>query len=598
MTQRYIASLIALATLTAGAQQTLTKEIVVEREVEPGERAANRPANIAPTIIVPKMQMQRLQPGEYSGTGTLRRTMPLLEAAAYADSFAVSPYRGYASLGYLPAFNLDVSAGYNIIDKANQRLGAWFQYNGESYKMPAHYLRTAKPGDDKVTLKQHVFALGIDNSTIFRNSGTLTASASYMMGTASQPNISPDYDQTVTGADIRADWQSLTFGKWQWHAGLSVGTFGYDKKAPETILYSYYPQDAGPAAKAIKAAAETKFAGRIGLKRAWTNHSWGVDADLSFQHLNQRGEYWPSLQSVEENTFTPVTDFVCEGAGTYGIITLSPYYTLKRGNLNLRLGADIAIETGACSGTTLYPEVNVSFAPTGAFAVWGNVTGGTVHNTLSDIWQISPRQPSCLTYSPSKFADAVAGVTVGPFYGISIEGWLGYSEAEAWMTPAIVKDVDMFVQRKAKGVYYGASINWQLRKLIALNASVEGAPGEGYDKGYYRWYDNARNQFKVGITVRPIEKLTVALDWKMRTKRWAMELESSLIAEQIPLAFWTYKPLDLGDSNSFDISATYQITRVLTAFADIENIFASRWLVTPQIRTAPIHGLIGLSLKF
>lgn len=591
MTNRYIASLIALTALTAGAQQSLTKEIVVDREVEPHERAANRPASITPSIIVPKMQMMRLQPGEYTGTGTLRRTIPCLEAAAYADSFAVSPYRGYATVGYLPTFNMGISAGYSIINKKNQQLGAWMQYNGESYKMDSRHLLAASPADDKVTLKQHVFNLGVDNTTHFNRLGTLTASAQYMMGTVSQPNIAHDYDQTVTGADLRADWQSQQTNKLRWHAGAHVGSFGYDKKAPESVLYNMETAVGDPA---LKAVGELRFGGRLGIAAVTGRHSWGVDADLSFQHLNQMGGY--AAARIGE-TDEAQTRFTLLNGGTFGIITVSPYYNLSRGSFKMRLGVDIAFQTtGGQTGDDIYPNIHLSFAPTGAFALWANAVGGTVLNSLRDLWQLSSRQLSCLTYTPSRYVDYVGGITVGPAYGVSIEGWIGYSIAKEWLTPAVVRDVDCFVARELKGVYYGARASWQLRKWVELSASVEGAPNKDTDKGYYRWRDNARWQYSVNLTVRPADKLSIQADWTLRTGRSALLMQPKTIFGMI--GYWDATRIGLGNSNQLNIGATYAVTPVLTAFADIENVLAKRWFTTPQIQSAPVHGLVGLSLKF
>lgn len=588
---------------TVLAQDPLTKEIVVDRDVEPSERAATRPATVAPSIFTPKMELRRLKPGEYSGTGTLRRTMPVLEAAAWGDTFEVSPYRGYASIGYLPAFNIGVSAGYTILDRKDHKLGAWLQYDGESYKMRTRHLITPPAGDDdKVTLKQHVFNIGVHTDNRFKNAGTLSAEASYMMGISSQPNVGDDYDQTATSAAVRLKWSGELKGPFGYYVGAYVRGFGYDKKTPVDRLYNHDGYGLPVVAKDVKAGSETGFGFSGGFNWTQSRHVWSLDVDSRLLALNQLGFFNPAILPLVDaeggNQDISYCRFDRLKGKTVGNIGIRPAYRLIRGMFDVRLGANVGIGVGKGNDTHIFPDVHLSFAPVGAFAVWATLTGDAAVNSLADLYQLSPRQLSCLTYATnSHYYDFVGGITIGPGYGISAELWAGYSKAEDWLTPGRIASNDLFFYNDMDGTRFGARINWQLRDIVSLHGSAEHAQSSD-DHGYYMWRDRAKWEFKAGVTVRPIKALTVGIDWTMRTKRRGYELTPFLTEDKTIVGDWGATPIDLGDICDLSANATYTFTPALSVFANIENILAKRWFTTPQIQNAPIHGLLGVALKF
>ena len=109
-----ISYILLFAAFSAQAQK-LSTEITVERTVVPAERAATRLNSVSPSIVPATVQDTRIDMAEYGQPGTLTRSSYLLAPAAWADTFALSPYRGYVSAGYFPVYNLGVSAGYRLL---------------------------------------------------------------------------------------------------------------------------------------------------------------------------------------------------------------------------------------------------------------------------------------------------------------------------------------------------------------------------------------------------------------------------------------------------------------------------------------------------
>jgi hypothetical protein len=163
MNNKIYISLLSLAVASSTAlAQDLKKDVVIDRDVEPAVRAANRMSSVAPSILSPNVEKRKLLLSEYTGTGSLNCRLSMLEPAAYADTFAISPYRGYAAIGYFPAFNLGASAGYRFVDTEHTKLGAWLQYDGNSYNSKSELLMGGTVPYYTYKLKRHTFTLGAE----------------------------------------------------------------------------------------------------------------------------------------------------------------------------------------------------------------------------------------------------------------------------------------------------------------------------------------------------------------------------------------------------------------------------------------------------
>lgn len=174
MKKQYITLAAALLALGMSAQ-TLTKEIVIEREVDPTLPDAQRISNY-PALLQPQAPTTRLPFVDITAAARVPGMLTMLEPADGQPAFTVSPYRGYASLGYFPAYNLGISAGYSIIAKPASSLNVWTQFDGYSYK-----------DQHDETLKRNSVTLGADFSQLFGRSRRLDVSADFTYNAYNRP---------------------------------------------------------------------------------------------------------------------------------------------------------------------------------------------------------------------------------------------------------------------------------------------------------------------------------------------------------------------------------------------------------------------------
>lgn len=589
MNNKIYISLLSLAVASSTAlAQDLKKDVVIDRDVEPAVRAANRMSSVAPSILSPNVEKRKLLLSEYTGTGSLNCRLSMLEPAAYADTFAISPYRGYAAIGYFPAFNLGASAGYRFVDTEHTKLGAWLQYDGNSYNSKSELLMGGTVPYYTYKLKRHTFTLGAEFENEFRV-GSLGIDFGYTHDYTTQPNIADDFTQNTNKFEFAVGWKAKSHSL-PWHVGATLNYFGFGNAMPIDKLIAVPVNES-------RAVNEFIFGINGGIEKKFNNQLVGLDINARFQNLNSLATVIPVASPLgSEDVFPSLiyTDYY--GKRTLGITSLTPHYNYNNGSFTANLGVKVDLCTGNSNGGVYFsPDVTLAYAPTSQFSVYGKVNGGKELNSLAELYEDSQFMSSAYSYERSEVPfDAQVGVNVGPFSAFTAELWLGYSKANNWLMPAAYDDLEFFVPTDIKGFRYGARLAWQYNEVFKIHAQAEGVP-TGANKGYYKWRDNARWAINAGFTVTPIKPLDVNVDWNLRTKRHLYDVFPAVYGT---IAYWNSVDFDLGNARSLDISATYRITDAFSAFVNVENILSKRWYITSELKNQGIHGLFGVTYKF
>lgn len=569
--KHYISYILLAAAATASAQN-LSTEITVDRTIVPAERAASRLSSVHPSIVSAQVEPARLSMAEYTEPGTVTRSSYLLAPAAWADTFALSPYRGYASLGYFPAYNLGASAGYDILRTADTRLGVWGQFDGYSYK------HTPDGADEKNTYRNNSFMVGADFDKRFGNAGVLTAGADFGYGSVGMPAADYTGDHSMTMADVKAAWYARA-GRIGYHVDAALHTFGHSA--------DYMPQNGTELNFNVAAGIIARLGERGSGQRA------GLELKADFL---SRADGLMVEPSATPNGY-PLWRAVETKGSTLGVMSITPYYALghTRG-LSLRLGARIDIGTGGTDKKFhAAPDVLLSYT-TRSFAVYARARGGEVFNTQRSLYDYTPFMPVGWLYGRSHLPVAAdAGINIGPFAGFGVELFGGWSRADDWLMPALYAGnaACAFRATDIEGFHGGARLSYEWRSLLKVSASAEFAPhSEG--SGYYMWRDRASMVVKADATVRPVDKLEITLGYEFRNGRRAYSYALLNPADGTIEA--TAK--GLGCVSDLKVGARYAITQALDVFAHADNVLGRRYSVLPGLPSQGVHGLAGVAFKF
>ena len=571
---------LAMLLPAAAMAKDLKTEITVDRTIVPVEREAVRLSALNPQLMQSQVKFRKLTLADYTKPAVLTRSLTTLDPAAYADTFALSPYKGYAAIGYFPAFNLGASAGYRFIDKSRTRLGAWFQYDGYSYK---------ESGDDasKGTFSNNTVALGARFDQRVGDASNFSAAMAYSFAGLGMPDDFVNTKQNANMFDLDLGWWSRT-GLIGYHAKALFSHFSFGKN----VILS----EVDDIPVSVKAAGENRFrfSGGIGYFGSSVAPRGGVEISADF--INRSNGYEQIEFQTAAKDFEP--RFAPISAKTLGVISLTPYYAVNSGTVHGRIGAKIELSSGG-EGKKFHiaPAVMLDWNAASQFALYTRIEGGEHLNSLRSLFEYCPWANAAWQYQRSHLpVIADFGMNIGPFRGFSIRLFGGYAVANDWLMPqlstlpsndgALQTNVSNFGTYDLKGWHAGAAMAYDWRSIVKAELSFETAPQKP-DRGYFMWRDRAKYVLKASVDVRPVDRLNVGVGYQLRTKRCNYAFDGH-----------EYTPIDLGQISDLRLSAAYDISDALTAFVRVENLLNKRSMIMTDIETQGIKGLLGVSYKF
>lgn len=571
-TRTTIAYAIALAAGLTASAQTLTEEIVIDREITPVVRNATRPTWVTPSIVKPKVETKRLLFNEYVGTSELTRSISTLEPAAWADSVMRSPYRGYASLAYFPAFNLEASAGYRLVRSPRLNAGVHLSYIGSSWN--------GWEGDES-NYKCNKFAVGADATMRF-TPGVLKADLDYSYSATDMAYSPADYNrgsQALNLFDIRLGWKPSVRSVIGWDLGayFEYGGFTTDKTDNLSVFNRLTPTtfDFRPI-KDILFGLNSNLSYNLNDSSAVL-----LGVGLDFRHVN-RFDYVTLV--AQPTGWMPFG----EGSKLPGIIRLRPAYKLGVGKLSGHLGVQVDFNTGGLrSSVHVAPHVDMQWVPSSRFAARLKAVGGEVMNSNAELWQRCPWMTGVLAMERSHVnADIDLSLTFGSYKGFWAMLHGGWSSVSNWMAPIAIEGVNTWYN---VGSFSGFNAGLELGYAWSDKLIVEGHASTATHRKYYRWQDNAKWVLDIVAKVRPIQPLQIQVGYESRTSRESFEINRD---QTLPTKAY------LGSTSNLFAGAEYAITDNFSAFLKVENILNRHWRLTNNVRSQGIHGLLGVQLRF
>lgn len=562
-----VAASLSLSLSTATAQD-LTKEITIEKEIVPEQRAATR-LNVTPRLFQPEVKQRQLAMSDRSTASSVPAMVDRLEPARAAADTATDR-RGYVAAGYFPTYNLALSAGYRIVDNATTGAGVWMQFDGLSYKEKNLI-------GDKLTYERNTLSLGGDVTHRINSRLTLDASAAYSFMSVSRPWYESADDQGIhrlwVDAAVKGRSQQCDYA-----LGAEVGYTGFTRGGRLPL--------AVPASDAdLKAIGEIDFGVNGGVASLSDDgNRLGLNLSARFNRYN----HYNSWQVAPDGGI----DVDWGGSEMLGAVTFNPYWAVAAEELNATVGVDIDLAVNSGRFVNLAPHAAVNWTPrqTGSMlSLFATASGGVRSNTLASLLDYTPYVAPLFGYKHSRVpVDIVAGVTVGPYRGTALTLRGGYSVANDWLMPIVVDGSNLWHAVDLKGWRAGATLTHCSRWIERLTVSYDYAPNSGA-KGYYMWRDHARHVLDAEVTVSPIKPLDVTLGFECRWNRSSYAYSSTAVEAGA---------VTLGRSDNLSVGGLYRFTDQLSFFIRGENLLNTKSYLLFDIPAQGITGLLGAAYKF
>lgn len=604
MKTRYMLTAAWMFASVAVYAQDLNKEITIDRDIVPAQRAASRPV-VFPSVTPPSVSPIKLRVNESGKMVGITPGITPYEPAEGEGAFPSTPYRGYADLGYFPGVNLGLSAGYAIIDKEKTNLSVWAQANNRDYD--------AKDGSLWTGSEWKTFDIsgGLDFAQRFGNN-ILKISTDLAYSSWSSPGLWVFNTEIIKNGILRDDVdKNLSNLRWHFDAGFSgraenglsygigAGVGVLNNSKPKVTWVGKLPDFV---ARPINETA-VNFDAYIRQQMSG-NMSAGINVEGDFLNYNK-------FQTPEFIATDIRGELLANpGSKTLGQVDFIPSFDYNSGNIYGKVGARIGLSVNSGNSFHIAPDVVLGVNKGAMFGAWVKLEGGVKPNSIENIFLRSRYADTRLAYDLSNVAfTGQLGLRFGPFKGASFSLTADYAAANNWLMPYQVSNsisnYNVFAPAKIRSWKLGAKFGWEYRSLLAVALSYEYNPGNGDDHAWLYWDDRARQVFGGSLSLTPIKELTVDLGFTARLDRsqWWETLESieyvgsnnSQDYKHSDAATGSYS---LGDQTNLWAGASWRFSEALSVFARFDNILGKRAAMIFNVPSQGFTGLFGVGYKF
>lgn len=540
--------------------QGLSTEVVVDRTVAVELPEVSPLAGVGPALNMPERNDGRLRSSDYTSTVNYLPWLSLADPKAFTGIAMPSQYRGYAWLGYFPAYNLGAGAGYKVLDSAADMLDVAAMFSGASWHGPDLLDRTTSQRFNTIDLQSgysHTFSSG-----------------------------AKAYARILYGHDgLRLPWfkdlsdasAARSFDRFKVVGGIKrEGNINYSAE----VYYRSFAigGDAIPGLTGFTGASDRLFSvnGHIG---AALSENSDIRFAVNASHLGSKGY-----------ELTSVPRYVDRGEW---IVDLNPKFRFSVGALDVRLGVHVDFcnpEEG--KKFHIAPDAGIVWHAGEKCAVYADITGGQQFVTQGDAYNYSVFAPGLAAYAPLWTSiDAVGGFRLGSFGGFSADLHAGYSDSDNALVAGVADisgafNTSSLISCGISGWRFGLGFDYVYSDIVKASVKGDVYSHNNY-KGYYRVHDNARFTVGAEVSVRLSDQISVDASYKMRACRHAYYLT--------PLNDYRY---DLGNVSDLGLGCNLKVDDQLSVFMRADNLLCKRYMILPGIQSQRLNGLVGASFSF
>ncbi|MDR1258024.1 MAG: TonB-dependent receptor [Tannerellaceae bacterium] len=571
--------------LAAQEEQTgtaLSRELTLEREYNPSVQDANK-VNTLPEVKEPEITPFPADYATLSLPADLEREIGLLPAARVLQDMKYNQRRGYANIGGGNYLNINGDLGYHILSTDKDRLAVFFSHRSTAGKLKytEGYLK-----DEKVDAKVNDNLGGFDYRHEFDHSllhlkATYGYSAFNYYG-MSAPNVHAVWPAPVADTETNQISQRLTL-----NAGLeskNAKRIGYVLDFDHTRFSYKYAWD-----NSMKGIAEYSAGATMKLYT-----TWGADKQLGV--ATRLDYFFYTLPALSTANF----DNHLEG-------TITPYYQSEGDFWNFMLGVNIMFVTPEGENSTKLfasPNAGIDVRLGTNSVAYINVKGEIHSNSASQLSRENRYiDPYTGVTSSRTWLDVAAGVKSGilPGFWFHLFGEYKITDDDYFFIPYLTQEgfgnVSRVLPIDSKLLRGGVELKYTYRRLFDLVLKgIYNHWNEEEDDLDYRLstndfqltpkrkaYGRPSTELMAGVNIRPIEKLSLALDYHLVSGRKTLLYNNNR---------------EMKDISELNLTASYTFNDTFGAYLNMKNLLFKSYEL---IYGYPLQGfsiMAGVNIHF
>lgn len=566
-------------------EKNLNREMTLEREYDPTVQDANK-VNTLPAVKEPTVKKAAIDYATFTIPADPEKEIGLLPSGNILTEMNYNKRRGYFNFGAGTYLNLNGDLGYHILSTEKDKLNIFFSHRSTNGKVK--YIDT----DEKVKAKLNDNLGGINFQHEFEKMA-LKLGARYgytgfnyyglpIVNLASSTHRPGEADRTTNQVN-----QQIRF-----NAGVESkedASFGY-------LLDIDY----------------TNFSHKYGLRKGLegiTEHTIGLKFDLNAEFggnqrigLAGKADYFNySLPKSDEIILPelPSGDYYLSEFENHAEATLSPYYKVMGDSWNMQLGVNAMLITGDNSKVFVSPNVTADVEVADKTVLYLLATGRMNSNSAFELSQENRYINPCIEALPTRtWLDATIGIKSAILPGFWFDVFAGYKimDEALFFTPfngykqdGDFGNVSTATQYDANLFRGGVNLKYAYQQLfnISLKAVYNAwdvntdVDGLSYSPAAF---GKPEMEINAGIEVKPIDRLSVMLDYYLATGRKMLAPMRSV--------------QNMKNINELNLTGTYTFNDTFGAYVKLNNVLFQKYELIYGYPLQSFSAMVGININF
>lgn len=558
-------------------EKNLNREMTLEREYDPSVQDANK-VNTLPAVKEPTVKKRAIDYAVFAVPTEPEKQISVLPSGKIMADMDYNKRRGYLNLAAGMNLNINGDFGYHILSTEKDNLNVYLSHRSTNGNID--YIQI----DDKVKAKLNDNLGGLNYKHKFEK-------AVFNIGAKYGYSGFNYYGLPVTGnleeAGTNLDLADRTTNQVNQTIGANIGIESEDEEAPfgymvdfDYINFSHkYGADAksdGPTENTfeLKFNLFAPFGGnqRIGLAGLAEYFSYNLPERCSFEN--------------------------------HAEVILNPYYTIEGDIWNLKLGAKAMIVTGENSKFAASPDIAFDVEVADKTVFYLKADGKLYSNSMYETALVNRYVNPTEELMPSRnWLDANLGIKSGVVPGFWFDVFAGYkiTSSDVLYLPSRVFEQDGFgnfaeamSDINTKRFFAGVNLKYNYQKLFEINLkgvynNWKANYGDSWIGGEAnaeldRVWGKPTAEINAGVTVRPIDKLAVDVNYYLATGRYTQ--------------LGGYEEVNLNNINELNIRGMYNINKTFSVNVQLNNVLFQKYDIYYGYPAQGFNLMGGINVNF
>lgn len=596
MNTRYTAKTLCVVALLGSAavvsaqedaakkKSDLNREMTLEREYDPSVGDANK-VNTLPVIKEPEARKIPIDYSDYTLAADPDREISVLPAGQIMTAMDYDKRRGYLNFGMGTRMNIGGDLGYHILNTEKDRLSVHF-----SHRSTNGNVKYIQREDEKVKAKLNDNLGGIDFRHAF-DKLTLNMGLKYGYSAFNYYGLPMDDGSGVVKKNADRETNQV-------HQTIAA-TIGFESKEGATIGYlldlgyiNFAPKYGW--GKSYDGPKENTFDVKFDVSGAFNgNMRAGLGGQVEYFN------YSIPMRKNPSGSESPLYSFE-----NHAEIMLSPYYKVEGDTWNVKLGANVMLATGNDNQFMASPNVEADVEVADKTQLYLTAGGKLYSNSLYEISRINRYTNPTVEIAPSRnWLDALVGIKSGVAPGFWFDIFAGYkmTSSDVLFLPTrqfddmnfgnfseVMSDID------TKRLFAGVNLKYSYQELFEItlkgvynnwkanygDAWIGGEPNAELEHAWGK----PEMEINAGLTVRPIDKLSLGLDYYLATGRYT-ELEG-------------FKAYKMNNINELNFTGSYAFSKTFGFYVRLTNVLCQKYELYYGYPVQSFNAMAGVNINF